>query len=257
MSNNIIEIKNLSKSFSTKDKANETTVLQNINLNIEENQFVCLVGASGCGKSTLLRILAGLEQGSDGEVLFKGKPHNSPTSEIGMVFQNYSLMPWLNVRENIMLGLDFKKLPKIEKEQIADEYLEIIGMKNYAKSMPHELSGGMQQRVAIARTLANNPNVVLMDEPFGALDAYTRIQLQKELLKIWEQHKKTIIFVTHSVDEAVFLADRIIFISKNNYGIAKDIDIQLSRPRERSNPQYGVLTDTLLEDFQRFAVDFK
>ncbi|MEG3007261.1 MAG: ABC transporter ATP-binding protein [Oscillospiraceae bacterium] len=253
MSQPIIEVKNVDKFFPSKDNKDELKVLKNVNLAIEENQFVCLVGASGCGKSTLLRILAGLEEATNGEVLYKNEKHKSPRKEIGMVFQNYSLMPWLNVQDNITLGLDFNKTAKQEKNKIAAEYLEMIGMTEFSQSMPYELSGGMQQRVAIARALANNPDIVLMDEPFGALDAYTRIQLQKELLRIWEKHKKTIVFVTHSVDEAIYLADRIIFVSKTNGGIEKDIYVNMDRPRERKNPEYGKLTEELLEDLQKYS----
>ena len=233
MENPIIEIKNISISFD--NEKNSHIVLEDINLNIEKNQFVCLVGPSGCGKSTLLRIIAGLQNASCGEILFNGAPHCVPTGEIGMVFQNYSLMPWLNVEDNVKMGLDFQNVDKKEKAEIVDKYIKIIGMEKFRKSMPHELSGGMQQRVAIARTLAANPTVVLMDEPFGALDAYTRIVLQKELLNIWEKDKKTIIFVTHSVDEAIYLSDRIILMSKQKGEIVRDMQIDMPRPRERSN----------------------
>jgi len=165
-------------------------VLKDINIEINENEFVSIVGSSGCGKSTLLRIMSGLEKSTKGRILYLNKPLNKPIKEIGMVFQNYSLMPWLSVEDNIGLGLKFKRLSKNEQEEIVNEYLQIIGLNYFRKSYPHQLSGGMQQRVAIARTLANDPDIVLMDEPFGALDAYSRIQLQKELLKTWEKKKK-------------------------------------------------------------------
>ena len=179
MTKPILQIENVGKTFITDNFQNHLSVLKNINLSIEENEFVCILGPSGCGKSTLLRIASGLETATSGQIFYKGEPHSKPRREIGMVFQNYSLMPWLNVYDNIGLGLDFKKVRKKERESLIDEHLEMIGMTKFAKSYPYELSGGMQQRVAIARALANNPDIVLMDEPFGALDAYTRIVLQK------------------------------------------------------------------------------
>ena len=252
----IISIKNISKSYSNGEKTSEFSVLEGVNIDIEENQFVSLVGPSGCGKSTLLRIVAGLETKTSGEVFYKKQLQEKPRSEIGMVFQNYSLMPWLNARQNIMLGLDFKGVSKKEKEEIVAHYLAVIGMKDFGRAMPHELSGGMQQRVAIARTLASNPDVVLMDEPFGALDAYTRMLLQKELLNIWEKDKKTIIFVTHSVDEAIYLSDRIILMSKDKGKIFRDEKIDMMRPRDRSNPLYGQLTEEFFADLERVNREF-
>ncbi len=247
----IIRVEDISKSFVSEGGKNDLSVLKNINLDIRENEFVCIVGPSGCGKSTLLRILAGLEASTEGRVVYRGQTLNKPTREIGLVFQNYSLMPWLNVEDNIALGLDFKKLPREDKQNTVDKYLKIIGLESFRRSMPHELSGGMQQRVAIARSLANDPDVVLMDEPFGALDAYTRIQLQKELLRIWQQDKKTIIFVTHSVDEAIYLADRIILMSKRNGSIEQDIRVDMPRIRDRSDQRYARLNQTLLDELEQ------
>lgn len=254
MNKPILQIENVGKTFTTDNFQNHLSVLKNINLSIEENEFVCILGPSGCGKSTLLRIASGLETATSGQIFYKGEPHSKPRREIGMVFQNYSLMPWLNVYDNIGLGLDFKKVSKKERARIIDEHLEMIGMTKFAKSYPYELSGGMQQRVAIARALANNPDIVLMDEPFGALDAYTRIVLQKELLKIYQHHKKTIIFVTHSVDEAIYLADRIILMSRKEGKIEKEVKIEMSRPRDRSDAQYAKLTKELLDDLERANV---
>ncbi len=247
--NDFIKINNVEKVFNT-EKGNNLKALDKINLSIKENEFVCILGPSGCGKSTLLRIIAGLDYASSGEVLFKGNVHTKACKEIGMVFQNYSLMPWLNVIDNIGLGLNFSKISKKQRQELSMEYLDMIGMKDFAKAMPHELSGGMQQRVAIARSLANDPDVLLMDEPFGALDAYTRIVLQKELLRIWENHKKTILFVTHSVDEAVFLADRIILMDTKPGKIKKEIYIDMDRIRDRANPKYAKLMAELLNDLE-------
>jgi ABC-type nitrate/sulfonate/bicarbonate transport system ATPase subunit len=247
----IITLENISKTFVARGKNNYLKVLDNINLEINENEFICIVGPSGCGKSTLLRIMAGLEKATEGRILYRDNPLSEPIREIGMIFQNYSLMPWLNVEDNIALGLKFKGVPKSKQQEIVDEYLEIIGLNDFCKSYPHELSGGMQQRVAIARTLANDPDVVLMDEPFGALDAYTRIQLQKELLRIWENHKKTIVFVTHSVDEAIYLADRIILMKKQPGSIHSDISVDIPRERERSDIKYAKMNQELLEEFEK------
>jgi ABC-type nitrate/sulfonate/bicarbonate transport system ATPase subunit len=240
-----IRVEHLEKIFCSQNDM-KITALTDINLNVQENEFVCILGPSGCGKSTFLRIVAGLEESSSGKVFYDGQEHVKPRREIGMVFQNYSLMPWLNVLDNIALGLDFARVPKAKRTPIAKKYLDMIGMSDFGEAFPNELSGGMQQRVAIARALANNPDVLLMDEPFGALDAYTRIIMQKELLRIWEQHKVTIIFVTHSVDEAVYLADRIVLMSSNPGRIKKDIAVSIPRIRERSNPLFGELTEELL-----------
>lgn len=251
MSDLIFQLKNVRKDFTTNQAGGVLTVLKDTLLDIRENEFVCLVGPSGCGKSTLLRIIAGLEPATTGTVLYRDEPHDRPSQAIGMVFQNYSLMPWLNVEDNIGLGLTFKKTASGERKQVVDHYLEIVGLTKFRKAYPHELSGGMQQRVAIARSLANDPDVLLMDEPFGALDAFTRIQLQKELLRIWENDKKTIIFVTHSVDEAVYLADRILLMSRREGAIEHDIRVDMPRIRDRSDPAYANLTQTLLDELEQ------
>ena len=247
----IIDIQNVSKTFEAGDSSGELRVLRDIRLSIEENEFICILGPSGCGKSTLLRIISGLEKATGGNVTYRGERVAAPRKEIGVVFQNYSLMPWLNVEDNIALGLRFKHASESEIQKTVSDYLQMIGMEQFRRSMPHELSGGMQQRVAIARTLANDPDVVLMDEPFGALDAYTRIVLQKELLNIWEKHKKTILFVTHSVDEAIYLADRIILMSRDCGKILREDRVNLPRLRDRSDPEYARLTKELLEELER------
>lgn len=241
----MIRTDHLGKTFQSQSDM-KVPALDDVNLTVHDNEFLCILGPSGCGKSTLLRIIAGLETASLGKVFYNGREHRKPHREIGMVFQSYSLMPWLNVLDNIALGLEFAGWPRKKRIAAAVDYLDMIGMSDFGKAFPHELSGGMQQRVAIARALANNPNVLLMDEPFGALDAYTRFVMQKELLRIWEQHKKTILFVTHSVDEAVYLADRIILMSGNPGRIRKDMEVAIPRLRERSNPRYGELTEELL-----------
>lgn len=242
----IIRIENLHKVFWS-EKGKSITALDKVSLNICHNDFICVVGPSGCGKSTLLRIVAGLEKASQGEVYYKGNIVNKPGSEIGMVFQEYSLLPWRIVLDNVALGLEFAGVEKEKRERIAFEYLDLVGLKDFAYSYPYELSGGMQQRVAIARALANNPEVLLMDEPFGALDAHTRILLQKELLHIWEKNKKTIVFVTHSVDEAIYLADKIVVMSARPGRIKEIIRVDIPRPRSRANPLYGELSTRILD----------
>lgn len=244
--NNIISIQNLSKRFNSKENIT-VDALKNINLDVEENDFICIVGPSGCGKSTLLRIIAGLEDSTEGKINYKGKELLEPTSEIGMVFQNYSLLPWRTVIDNISIGLEFKRKDKKTRLEVASKYLNLINMQKFANAYPYELSGGMQQRVAIARALANDPQVLLMDEPFGALDAHTRIILQKELLRIWEQNKKTVLFVTHSVDEAVYLSDKIIIMSSNPGEIKEIVNIDIERPRDRGDIKYAALTSKILK----------
>lgn len=245
-----ITLKNVRKEFIT-GKGDKVAALGNVNLSVPESEFVCILGPSGCGKSTMLRIIAGLESATEGEVIYRGKPITGAHKEIGMVFQNYSLMPWLNVRDNIALGLNFAGIGKKERLERAEYYMEMIHMQEFAKAFPYELSGGMQQRVAIARALANDPDVLLMDEPFGALDAYTRIVLQQELLSIWEKHKKTILFVTHSVDEAIYLSDRVVFMAPKPSRIEKEFLIDMPRIRQRNNPRYGELTEEMLGLFEK------
>lgn len=246
MNSLILETKALHKEYVT-DKKKVIKVLSNINMQVYNNDFLCILGPSGCGKSTLLRIFAGLENSSGGEILYEGKRLNSSSHEIGMVFQEYSLLPWRTVIDNVCLGPEFAGKKKKERLHIGMEYLSLVGLTDFAHSFPYELSGGMQQRVAIARSLANDPKILLMDEPFGALDAHTRILLQKELLRIWNQNRKTVLFVTHSVDEAIYLADRIIVMSANPGEILEEITVEMERPRPRSNPEYGRLTTSILE----------
>jgi NitT/TauT family transport system ATP-binding protein len=242
----VINISAVDKVFVT-EKGQRIHALDTISLKIKENDFICLVGPSGCGKSTLLRIVAGLEQVSSGQVLYRGNEVSQPDRRLGMVFQEYSLLPWRTVLDNVGLGLEFAGKPASYRQEVALEYLKMVGLEKFAGSYPYELSGGMRQRVAIARALANDPDVLLMDEPFGALDAHTRIILQKELLNIWEANRKTIIFVTHSVDEAIYLADRIVVMTAGPGKIKELIDIGMPRPRNRANPAYGKLSARILD----------
>ena len=201
----LIETKNLRKEF-VLDGGGRLEAIAGASIAVNDKEFVCLLGPSGCGKSTWLRIVAGLESATAGEVLYKGAPVTGPGKERGMVFQEYSLLPWRTVADNVSLGPEFAGMDAKSRRDIAMDYLARVGLEKFADAKPHELSGGMRQRAAIARALANNPEVLLMDEPFGALDAHTRVLLQRELLRIWEQDRKTVVFVTHSVDEALYLA---------------------------------------------------
>lgn len=233
-----VTIQNLSKVF---PKGNGAVVeaLKDVNLEIQDQEFACLVGPSGCGKTTLLRIIAGLETPTTGSVTIDGTVITGPDPKRGMVFQEYSLFPWRTVIDNIGFGLEMKGVPKAERQEIAGRYLEMVGLAEFRDAYPFELSGGMRQRVAIARALANDPDVLLMDEPFGALDAQTRNQMQKELLSLWDKTKKTIIFVTHSVDEAVYLADRIIVLSERPGTVQEIIEVPWPRPRDRTSAGFA------------------
>ncbi len=223
-----------------------TPALDDVNLEVKDKEFVCFIGPSGCGKTTLLRVIAGLETPQSGTITLDGEGISLPDSKRGMVFQEYSLFPWQTVMQNITFGPRMKGLDKQKALDIAKKYLELVGLEQFRDSYPHELSGGMRQRVAIARALANEPSVLLMDEPFGALDAQTRNLLQNELLQVWEKNQITILFVTHSVDEAVFLADRIVVLSARPGRVKAVIDVDLPRPRDRTGKQSNELRNRLL-----------
>jgi NitT/TauT family transport system ATP-binding protein len=235
----IIDIKGVSKVFKLQDQT--INALNDANLTIGKGEFICLIGASGCGKSTLLRIMAGFEQPTAGEALMWGKPIEEPEPSRGMVFQDYALFPWLSVRDNIGFGPTSRGLSSGEVKATVDKFIDLVGLGKFANAYPHQLSGGMKQRVAIARVLANDANILLMDEPFGALDALTREQLQGELLQIWARTRVTIIFVTHSVEEAALLADRVVVMSAGPGRIESDIEIDLPRPRDVSSPEFNAV----------------
>jgi NitT/TauT family transport system ATP-binding protein len=241
----VLTVKDICKKYEA-DDGDGLQALQNINLEVKDKEFICIIGPSGCGKTTLLRIIAGLEKPDSGLVTLNNETILAPGPDRGMVFQEYSLFPWRTVLKNITFSLELKKIPKAERNKIANEYLELVGLERFADSYPHELSGGMKQRVAIARALVNDPKVLLMDEPFGAVDAQTRNRLQQELLKIWEKEKKTIMFITHSVDEAVFLADRVVVFTARPGKIKEIIDIDLLRPRDRTSLEANIIRERLL-----------
>jgi NitT/TauT family transport system ATP-binding protein len=225
----ILTISHLSKTFQSGQKS--TLALDDINLRTHRREFLCVVGPSGCGKSTLVRILAGLEQHSSGQVSLLGQPVSGPGRDRGMVFQGYTLFPWLSVKKNVMFGLEVNGHGKLECEREAMQWLELIGLEKFADAYPQQLSGGMKQRVAIVRALANQPRILLMDEPFGALDAQTRCRMQAHLLEIWRKIDITIIFITHDLDEAIYLADRILVLSAHPGQVQELIEVPVARPR--------------------------
>ena len=235
----ILTIRGVTKRFSVGD--GELEALAPIDLSIPTGEFVCMIGASGCGKSTLLRIIAGFEEPTTGNVAMYGKAITGPGSDRGMVFQDYALFPWMTVSQNVSFGPRQRQLPREEIARTADEFVRMVGLERFADRYPNQLSGGMKQRVAIARVLANNASILLMDEPFGALDALTREQLQNELLQIWKRTGVTTIFVTHSVEEAVLLADRVLVMSAGPGRIDSDFRIDLPRPRDVSSPEFNAL----------------
>ena len=235
----ILDLRNVGKVYELNDQRIEA--LRDANLVVEKGEFVCLIGASGCGKSTLLRIVAGFEPPSSGEALMWDKPVSGPAPDRGMVFQDYGLFPWLSVRQNIGFGPASRGLPKAELRALVDRFVDMVGLTRFADAYPHQLSGGMKQRVAIARVLANDAEMVLMDEPFGALDAMTRERLQDELLDIWQRTKLTVLFVTHSIEEAIFLADRVVVMEPGPGRIASEHRIELPRPRDVSSPEFNAV----------------
>jgi NitT/TauT family transport system ATP-binding protein len=225
----ILDVRNLCKLFGSGERT--TTALNDISFSTHRREFLCVVGPSGCGKSTLVRILAGLEEKTSGQVLLQGTPVDGPGSDRGMVFQGYTLFPWLTVKKNVMFGPEVNGHGKYEAENRAMQWLQLVGLDKFADAYPHQLSGGMKQRVAIVRALANQPPILLMDEPFGALDAQTRCRMQAHLLEIWRKIDITIVFITHDLDEAIFLADRILVLSAHPGEVQELIEVPVPRPR--------------------------
>mgnify|MGYP000974782843 FL=1 len=230
---NILSVRGVSRTFEVTGRA-PTVALQATDLDVAENDFITILGPSGCGKSTLLRIVAGLDKQSSGEVLLDGKRIDGPGADRGMVFQSYTLFPWLTVRDNVCFGLRERGLPRQQQLEIADAFLHKVGLRGFESHYPKQLSGGMQQRTALARALANNPRMLLMDEPFGALDHQTRELMQELLLGIWEKEKKTVLFVTHDIDEAVFMGSRVVVMSARPGRIKLDRPVPIAHPRHYS-----------------------
>ena len=229
----ILSVEHLEKRFVAQD-GGETLALSDINFSTHRREFLCIVGASGCGKSTLARILAGLEEKSGGQVLLDGKPVDGPGRDRGMVFQGYTLFPWLTVKKNVMFGLERGGMDAVTAGREALQWLSLAGLDKFSEAYPHQLSGGMKQRAAIVRALANQPRILLMDEPFGALDAQTRCRMQAHLLEIWKKIDITIIFITHDLEEAIFLADRILVLSPHPGRVQELIEVPVPRPRASS-----------------------
>lgn len=242
-----LELKGLAKTFPAQGNGSEVEVLSGFDLNLEHGRFLSVVGPSGCGKTTLLRIIAGLEPASRGEVLLDGQPVRSASPETGLVFQQYALFPWRTTLENIEVGLQFKGVEPARRRQKAMEYVEAFGLTGFEDRYPKDLSGGMQQRVAIARTLIMQPKLVLMDEPFGSLDSQTRNNMQEFLLGIWEKRRDTIIFVTHNVDEAVFLSEEVLVLSPRPARRLTSFAVDAPRPRDRTSAECNQLRKTILD----------
>ncbi len=225
----VLKVSDLRKTFGTEEGLQ--VAFENVSLDIHRREFLCIIGPSGCGKSTLIRIVAGLDHASGGEILVDGHPVSGPGQDRGMVFQGYTLFPWRTVKENVMFGLEMGGKDVDHADSEARQWLEMVGLGKVENSYPHELSGGMKQRVAIARALANEPRILLMDEPFGALDALTRCKMQSYLLQIWKKVNVTILFITHDLDEACYLADRIVVMGANPGRIVEVIENPVPRPR--------------------------
>lgn len=254
-----IVIRDIGRTFHLKrnGSARDFIALSEINLEVRKGEFLAVVGPSGCGKSTLLDILAGLAQPTTGAVYIDGKRITGPALDRGIVLQGYALFPWRTVRQNVEYGLEIKKVPKGERKSISSRFIALVGLQGFEDRFSYELSGGMKQRVAIARALAYDPEVLLMDEPFAAVDAQTRETLQEELLRIWEATQKTIVFVTHSIEEAVFLADRIAVLSANPGTLRDVVPVDLPRPRHnsdvRSSPEFARIRHVVWELLQNEA----
>jgi NitT/TauT family transport system ATP-binding protein len=225
----VLAIQDLRKAFGDAD--HQHVVFEGVSLEIHRREFICIIGSSGCGKSTFTRIVAGLDEATGGEILLDGKPVSGPGPDRGMVFQGYTLFPWRTVKQNVMFGLEMQGKSSAEAESTAREWLEMVGLNSFQDAYPHELSGGMKQRVAIARALANEPRILIMDEPFGALDALTRAKMQAYLLQIWKKVDVTILFITHDLEEAVYLSDRILVLGGSPGRIREFIENPVPRPR--------------------------
>jgi len=242
----VLEIEKLGRQFA--GEHGPVTALRDISLKVHRREFVCVIGPSGCGKSTLIRIVAGLDDPTSGRMLVDGKETSGPCPERGLVFQGYTLFPWLTVKKNVMFGLEMAGRPGSEAEGEARQWIDLVGLSKFADTYPHQLSGGMKQRVAIARGLVQNPAVLLMDEPFASLDEQTRMVLGDELLRIWSETRKTVLFVTHSLNEAVYLADRVVVLSARPGRVVDDVPVDLPRPRSfamTGSERFGALKDRI------------
>jgi NitT/TauT family transport system ATP-binding protein len=253
----IVEIQGVSKSFhkTIKHSSTELKALTDVTLSIRENEFISIIGPSGCGKTTLLKMIDGLLPYDSGEILIKGRKVTAPGPERAVVFQTFALLPWRTVLANVEFSLELRRIPKEERAKTAREYIKRVGLAEFENHYPHELSGGMQQRAGLARALAVNPMILLMDEPFGSVDAQTRQLLQEELLELWQREQKTVIFVTHSMDEAVYLSDRVVVMTPRPGQVAEILDVPLPRPRVaedvRRDPRFVDLTNYIWDSLKK------
>jgi ABC-type nitrate/sulfonate/bicarbonate transport system ATPase subunit len=242
-----LRVRKVTKTFPPPENAaGRTVALSDVSLTIEAGEFVSIIGPSGCGKSTLLRLIAGLEAVDAGELLIGNTPIKGPSAERGLVFQDPNLFPWLTVRRNIQAGLVARGVLH-EKRGEVDEFMRLVGMEGFANAYPHHLSGGMAQRVALARALINHPTVLLMDEPLGALDSFTRMRMQDEVLRLWQLRRMTTLLVTHDIEEALYMSDRVVIMSPRPGRIDKIVNVDLERPRQRNNPEFMRLRSAILE----------
>ena len=250
-------IDQVSRRFAARHGGPPTQAIEPLSFDVADNDFITILGPSGCGKSTLLRIIAGLDTPSTGRVLLDGAPVTAPGPDRGMVFQSYTLFPWLDVQANICFGLREKGLPAAEQNRVAGEYVRRVGLAGFEHHLPKMLSGGMQQRTALARALANDPKILLLDEPFGALDNQTRALMQELLLGIWETDRKTVLFVTHDIDEAVFMANRVIVMTARPGRIKAVVDVPLPRPRHytvKTTPEFAALKARLTDEIRAESI---
>ncbi|NEZ45775.1 ABC transporter ATP-binding protein [Clostridium niameyense] len=245
-SEDILEVKNISKAFKVDSK--EFKVLNNINFSVRYGEIISFLGPSGCGKSTLLKLIAGLDSEYSGEIIFKGNHIKDPSLERGMIFQEPRLFPWLSVENNVGFGLR-EDISNIERKKIIDNHLELVGLTKFKNAMPHQLSGGMQQRISIARALVNKPEILLLDEPFGALDAMTRINMQQEILNIWKKENITMILVTHDIEEAILVSDRIMVMSNSPSSIRKVINVDIERMERRNSGKVIEIKNYIYDEF--------
>ena len=249
--NTILEIKNVSKVFHTKDK--DVEAIRNVSFNVKEGEFISIIGASGCGKTTLLRLIAGLEKNYGGDILLDGKKVEKAGLDRGVIFQEHRLLPWLTVEENLTIGLDGTKK---ELQDLAREYLKKVDLENFEKVYPSQLSGGMAQRVSLARALMRRPRILLLDEPLGALDALTRMNMQAEIDRISEEEKTTMIMVTHDIDEAIFLGDKVVVMKPRPAEVDQIISIKIPRPRLRNSEDFAFYRNTITNMFNHSIMDY-
>lgn len=252
-----LSIRNVGKTFPGVQGGPPTQALQPVSLDVADNDFITVLGPSGCGKSTLLRLVAGLETPSTGDILLDGEPVTGPGADRGVVFQSYTLFPWLNVRQNICFGLREKGMPIKQQREISERFIAQVGLRGFEEHFPKQLSGGMQQRVAIARALANDPKILLLDEPFGALDNQTRVLMQELLLGIWEQAQKTVLFVTHDIDEAIFMANRVVVFTARPGRIKTEVATDFPHPRPytiKTSPEFMAIKARLTEEIRAEAI---